>query len=168
MIVVDQPDALIDQLIVISLRGFAPLQPVSVTATQTYADATRWQSRATFISNDNGQVHLARQPPVSGAYEGVVPMGLFWSMERLASEARPLPRDAVVLHPQARRGVRSNSSGRTGRWARGRERLFQPRLDALQRQRGRPGHQRLHGSVEGPARQLLVPQQPRCALCQQK
>ena len=24
-------------------------------------------------------------------------MGLFWSMERLASEARPLPRDAVML-----------------------------------------------------------------------
>jgi hypothetical protein len=80
---------LIDQPIVIALRGFAPL--VSVTATQTYPDAIRWQSRATFISNDNGQVDLA-QPPVSGAYEGVAPMGLFWSMERLASEARPLPR----------------------------------------------------------------------------
>ena len=67
VIVVDQPDALIDQPIVIALRDFAPLEPVSVTATQTYADAIRWQSRATFISNDNGQVHLARQPPVSGA-----------------------------------------------------------------------------------------------------
>src|SRR5262245_55064297 len=99
MIVVDQPDALIDQPIVIALRGFAPLQPVSVTATQTYADAIRWQSRATFICNDNGQVDLGRQPPVSGTYEGVAPMGLFWSMERLVlvSEARPLPRDAVML-----------------------------------------------------------------------
>ena len=113
VIVVDQPDALIDQPIVIALRDFAPLEPVSVTATQTYADAIRWQSRATFISNDNGQVHLARQPPVSGAYEGVAPMGLFWSMERLASEARPLPRDAVMLPVP----IRLEAEGADGRRA---------------------------------------------------
>jgi Acyl-CoA thioester hydrolase/BAAT N-terminal region len=47
MIVVDQPDALIDQPIAIALRGFAPRQQVSVTATQTYAETTSWQSRAT-------------------------------------------------------------------------------------------------------------------------
>jgi len=113
MFVVDQPDALIDQPIVITLRGFAPLLPVSVTATQTYADAIRWQSRAKFISNDNGQVDLARQPPVSGAYEGVAPMGLFWSMERLVSEARPLPRDAVML-PMP---IRLEAEGADGRRA---------------------------------------------------
>jgi hypothetical protein len=49
MIVVDQPDALIDQPISITLRGVMPRQPVSVTATLTYADAVRWQSRATFV-----------------------------------------------------------------------------------------------------------------------
>jgi hypothetical protein len=75
MIVVDQPDALIDQPIAIALRGFAPRQPVSVTATQTYANAIRWQSQAMFISDDDGQVDVSRQAPVSGTYEGVAPMG---------------------------------------------------------------------------------------------
>ena len=97
MIVVDQPDALIDQPIAIALRGFAPRQPVRVTATQTYADTARWESRATFISDNDGQVDVTRQAPVSGTYEGVAPMGLFWSMDRLPSEARPMPRGAIML-----------------------------------------------------------------------
>jgi hypothetical protein len=67
MIVVDRTDALIDQPIAIVLRGFAPRQPVSVTATQTYAEVTRWQSRATFISDSNGQVDVTRQAPLSVA-----------------------------------------------------------------------------------------------------
>jgi dienelactone hydrolase len=97
MIIVDQPDALIDQPIAIALRGSTPRQPVSVTATQTYAEATRWQSRATFISDDGGQVDLTRQAPVSGTYEGVAPMGLFWSMSLVPSEARPVPPGAIML-----------------------------------------------------------------------
>lgn len=47
MIVVDQPSALIDQPIAISLSSFAPGQPVTLTATMTYAGAMRWQSCAT-------------------------------------------------------------------------------------------------------------------------
>jgi hypothetical protein len=61
MIVVDRPDALIDQPIAITLHGFD--QPVSVTATQTYAEATRWKSRATFINDNDGQVDVTRQAP---------------------------------------------------------------------------------------------------------
>ena len=97
MIVVDQPDALVDQPIAIALRGFAPRQPVSVTATQTYAEAARWQSRATFISDNVGQVDVTRQAPASGTYEGVAPMGLFWSMHRLPNETRPPPPGAIML-----------------------------------------------------------------------
>jgi len=97
MIVVDHPDALIDQPISIVLRGFTPRQPVSVTATQTYAEATRWQSRATFISDNDGQVDVAQQAPVSGTYEGIAPMGLFWSMDRLPSDAGPAPPGAIML-----------------------------------------------------------------------
>jgi len=93
IIVVDQPDALIDQPIAIALRDFTPRRPVSVTATMTYADAVRWQSRATFVSDDGGQVDITRQAPVSGTYEGVAPMGLFWSM----GEARPAPPGAIML-----------------------------------------------------------------------
>src|SRR5262245_29583130 len=97
MIVVDEPDALIDRPIAIVLRGFGPRQPVSVTATQTYAEATSWQSHATFISDNDGQVDVTRQAPVSGTYKGVAPMGLFWSMDRLPSEARLAPPGAIML-----------------------------------------------------------------------
>jgi hypothetical protein len=97
MIVVDHPDALIDQPIAIVLRGFTPRQPVSVTAMQTYADAVRWQSCATFVSDDDGQVDVTRQAPVSGTYEGVAPMGLFWSMDLVPGEARPAPPGAIML-----------------------------------------------------------------------
>jgi dienelactone hydrolase len=97
MIVVDQPDALVDQPIAMALRGFAPRQPVSVIATQTYAEAARWQSRATFISDNVGQVDVTRQAPASGTYEGVAPMGLFWSMHRLPNEGRPPPPGAIML-----------------------------------------------------------------------
>jgi dienelactone hydrolase len=113
MIVVDRRDALIDQPIAIALRDFAPRQRVSVTATQTYAEAARWQSRATFISDNDGQVDVTRQAPVSGAYEGVEPMGLFWSMDRLPSEALPAPPGAIML-PMP---IRLEAEGTDGRRA---------------------------------------------------
>src|SRR5262252_3263059 len=96
MIVVDRPDALIDQPIAIALCGFTPRRPVSVTATLTYADAVNWQSRATFVSDDDGRVDVTRQAPVSGTYEGVAPMGLFWSMALVPGEARPTPPGAIM------------------------------------------------------------------------
>ena len=96
MVVVDQPVALIDQPIAIELRGFPAREPVTVTATQTYADATRWQSRVTFVSDDDGRVDLTRQAPVSGSYHGVAPMGLFWSMKRLSGDARAIPAGSIM------------------------------------------------------------------------
>jgi dienelactone hydrolase len=89
MIIVDQPHSLIDLPITITLRDFAPRQSVTVTATQTFADDSRWQGRATFISAGDGCVDLSRQAPESGTYEGVSGMGLFWSMEPLPGETRP-------------------------------------------------------------------------------
>jgi len=129
MIFVDQPDALTDQPIAIALRGFAPRQPVNVTATQTYAEAIRWQSRATFISDDDGQVDVTRSAPVSGTYEGVAPMGLFWSMERLPSEARPMPPGGVMLPLSVRleaEGRRRPACGDHDRAPRRRSRGYTP------------------------------------------
>ena len=97
MIVVDQASALIDQPVAISLSSFAPGRPVTLTATMTYAGALRWQSCATFTSDDDGRVDIARQAPVSGTYDGVDAMGLFWSMEPLPGEARALPPDAIMM-----------------------------------------------------------------------
>jgi hypothetical protein len=70
MIVVDQPVTLIDAAVAIELRGFPPRQPVVITALQTFPK-TRWRATATFMSDDDGCVHVARQAPVSGTYGGV-------------------------------------------------------------------------------------------------
>ena len=95
-IVVDQHGAPIDSPVAIELRGFPPRQPVSLTATETFPSGSRWQAQATFISDENGRIDVAHQAPVSGSYDGVSPMGLFWSMARLPGEALPIPEDTMM------------------------------------------------------------------------
>jgi len=96
MIVVDQPVALIDAAIAIELRGFPARQPVTITAIQTFPSMSRWQARATFMSDDDGCVYVTRQAPVSGTYDGVSAMGLIWSAERLPGEAKTPPADFIM------------------------------------------------------------------------
>lgn len=98
MIVVDQPTALMDVEIAIELRGFSPRQPITVTATQTFPSASRWEAHATFISDDGGSVSVARQAPVSGTYDGPSDMGLFWSAEQLPG-AVTTPADGWIMQP---------------------------------------------------------------------
>ncbi len=96
MIVVDQPIALIDAAIAIELRGFPPRQPVTVTAIQTFPSGSRWRAHATFLSDNDGCVYVARQAPVSGTYDGVSAMGLIWSAERLPGEVQTPPADFIM------------------------------------------------------------------------
>jgi hypothetical protein len=95
-IVVDQPSALIDVPVKIELGGFPAGQPVTITAALKFADASEWQSRATLITDSSGHVDLTRQAPISGTYDGVAPMGLIWSAERLPGEWLPLPPGSVM------------------------------------------------------------------------
>ena len=113
MIVVDQPSALIDQPVAISLNAFGPCQPVALTATMIYGDAVRWQSCATFTSDDDGRVEIARQAPVSGTYDGLDAMGLFWSMALVPGETRPTPPGAIMLPVP----IRLEAEGADGRRA---------------------------------------------------
>ncbi len=96
MIVVDQPDALMDVPIIIELKGFTPGQPVILTATQSFPSNSRWRAHATFISDDAGEISVARQAPVSGSYEGVAAMGLIWSAERMSPPKPPISDDWVM------------------------------------------------------------------------
>src|SRR5262249_44089130 len=96
MIVVDQPVVLIDAAIAIELRGFPARQPVTVTATQIFPSGSRWQARATFMSDDDGCVYVARQAPVSGTYDGGAAMGLIWSAEPVPAETKPPPADFIM------------------------------------------------------------------------
>src|SRR5262249_37152081 len=96
MIIVDQPVALIDAAIAIELRGFPARQPVTITAIQTFPGMSRWQARATFMSDDDRCVYVARQAPVSGTYDGVSAMGLIWSAERLPGDVQTPPADFIM------------------------------------------------------------------------
>lgn len=96
MIVVDQPVALIDATVAIELRGFPSRQPVTVTALQTLPSTTRWRATATFMSDDDGCVDVARQEPISGSYDGASAMGLIWSAERLPGEVKPPLADFIM------------------------------------------------------------------------
>ncbi len=96
MIVVDQPDALMDVPIAIELREFTPRRAVTVTATQIFPSNSRWQAHATFMTDESGAVGIARQAPISGSYEGVAAMGLIWSAERVSPPSPPFPDDWVL------------------------------------------------------------------------
>jgi dienelactone hydrolase len=95
-IVADPPKALTDAEIAIELHGFPPRQPVTITATQIFPSGSRWQSHATFLSDDAGSAYVAGQAPLRGTYDGVAKMGLIWSAERLPGEARTPPDDWVM------------------------------------------------------------------------
>ncbi len=77
-IVVDRQTLPIDSPVAIELRGFPPGRPVTLTATETFPSGSRWQARATFVADESGRIDVAHQAPVSGSYDGVSPMGLFW------------------------------------------------------------------------------------------
>jgi dienelactone hydrolase len=96
MIFVDQPDALMDVPISIELAGFAPHQPVALTATQIFPSHSRWQARATFTADENGHIAVARQAPASGDYDGVAAMGLVWSAQRVVPATPPIPDDWIL------------------------------------------------------------------------
>jgi dienelactone hydrolase len=96
MIVVDEVDALMDVPVVIELKGFAPRQAVTLTATQIFPSHSRWQAQATFMTDEEGNLNLARQAPLSGSYEGVAAMGLIWSAERIVPPSPPVPVDWIL------------------------------------------------------------------------
>src|SRR2546427_3379094 len=101
-IVVDQPVALYDAPLSIALEGFAPRTRVTVTATFQVAEATPWRSWAAFIADDGGRVAVTRQAPVAGTWEGLSPMGLFWSATPVPGKWRSAPPDWVMWPSVAR------------------------------------------------------------------
>lgn len=95
-IVVDRPAALVDEAISIAVRGFPPREPVTITAVQNFPSSTCWQAEATFVADEKGCVDVSKQAPVEGSYDGVSPMGLFWSAERLPGAAHTPAEDAIM------------------------------------------------------------------------
>lgn len=78
---VSAPVALADQAIDIRVTGLEPGEQVTVDSTNLDAYNERWRASATFAVGQTGTVDLGTEAPVSGSYQGVDPMGLFWSMQ---------------------------------------------------------------------------------------
>lgn len=80
---INPPVSRVDQTVHISIRNLPANAHVKVGAmTNNILGLTCLaQSWATFISDSNGSVDLNTERPVSGSYDEVDGMGLFWSME---------------------------------------------------------------------------------------
>lgn len=72
--------ALVDERVSIRLLGFEPDQLITVRSRLRDDLNRQWESHATFQADTHGVVDLSSQKPLSGTYEGVDAMGLFWSM----------------------------------------------------------------------------------------
>ena len=78
---VDPDDGLVDQEVAIRLSDCPPNIPVTIRARVVDDSGHQWGSQATFLTDSDGCVDVSMQSPESGTYNGVDPMGLFWSME---------------------------------------------------------------------------------------
>jgi pimeloyl-ACP methyl ester carboxylesterase len=85
-----RPNAPIDEPVSITLSGFEPNAEVTVRlkSVGTAFQKAALESFATFRSDAQGSVDLDTQKPVSGTYNDVDGMGLFWSMKEVAAEPR--------------------------------------------------------------------------------
>lgn len=71
---------LVDEPVGIRITGLRPGQVVLVRA-RTHDGALKvWEAWATFAADAVGVVDSAKQQPLTGTYDGVDAMGLFWSM----------------------------------------------------------------------------------------
>jgi len=80
IITVTPEKALIDQPVEILISNLKPLEHIKLEASCKNKDNDTWVSHATFQADDNGIVNVSKQASISGSYNGVDPMGLFWSM----------------------------------------------------------------------------------------
>src|SRR4051812_33488629 len=73
--------ATLDTPVRVVVSGLRPGQPLTLRATMADHAGVDWAAHATFHATADGIVDPSVQAPVSGAYSGVDPMGLFWTLE---------------------------------------------------------------------------------------
>ena len=78
--------ALVDETLAIRVVGLDPRAAVTIRLCNRGLDGVVFASEATFNADESGTVDLAKQAPVSGSYDGVDPMGLFWSRQPVEDE----------------------------------------------------------------------------------
>jgi dienelactone hydrolase len=87
VITVDAATALADQPVHLRITGLAPGDEITVQAEATDYRGEPWQAQAVLRADTGGVVALDTTAPVSGSYQGVDGMGLFWSMGPRSGDA---------------------------------------------------------------------------------
>uniref|UniRef100_A0A3B5AVF7 Acyl-coenzyme A thioesterase 1-like n=1 Tax=Stegastes partitus TaxID=144197 RepID=A0A3B5AVF7_9TELE len=72
---------LFDDPVQVKVTGLRSKQLVTMKARSTDEKGVMFSSSATYRADESGEIHLDRDPSLSGSYVGVEPMGLLWSMK---------------------------------------------------------------------------------------
>src|SRR5262245_19213176 len=93
----------VDEPVAIHIGGAEPGEMVTVRAEMLDHLSRRWSSHAAFNADSRGQIDLGQDAPVSGTYDGVDAMGLFWSMRTTEPHSllAPTGRLSVTLTAEA-------------------------------------------------------------------
>lgn len=81
--------SLVDEPLRPRLLGFRPGARVTLRARLRDEAGRAWASLAVFVAGPDGAVDLGAQAPLSGAYDGVDPMGFLWAMTPETEAASP-------------------------------------------------------------------------------
>ncbi|GLV55070.1 acyl-CoA thioesterase [Dictyobacter sp. S3.2.2.5] len=81
--------ALVDVPVEIVCTGCQPGQQVTLRARTLDSDQNSWEAYATYRADEQGEVRPASQEALSGTYQGVDAMGLFWSLQPKGKRRRP-------------------------------------------------------------------------------
>ncbi len=92
---------LADSLLAIRIKHITPNSKVRLTAWTEDVFGNRWQANADFQADQNQQIDLAKQQPLSGSYHQVDPMGLIWSMRPKENQKPPSMFIADVAKPMS-------------------------------------------------------------------
>ncbi|KAM6170690.1 acyl-coenzyme A amino acid N-acyltransferase 2-like [Rhynchocyon petersi] len=87
--------ALADEPVHIFATGLPPSQLVTLKASLQNEKGNLFQSRATYRTNEAGEVDLQQDPALGGDYVGVHPMGLFWSLKPKRPFQRLIKKDVM-------------------------------------------------------------------------
>lgn len=102
---VEPEEPMLDERIGIRASGLAPGEEVTLEVEMEWNETT-YAARGTYEADAEGIVDPAGTAPVAGTYEGVAPMGLFWSMSPEGGPAAPgtIPARLLTTFTLRRRG----------------------------------------------------------------
>ncbi|XP_078000657.1 acyl-coenzyme A thioesterase 1-like [Glandiceps talaboti] len=71
---------LADQRVSVCVSDLPPLTPVTIRSLVKNEKKEQFEAHGHYTASIDGQVDVTTQPCIGGSYQGIEPMGLFWSM----------------------------------------------------------------------------------------